>query len=89
MPKVSDNFNCLSLELVNFHQLPFTSTEEERLHRLFPVSALRIYLDKTLYNESFTQQQPTLSFLGTSLKGEAPLSSTAIPLDSGNYYIGL
>lgn len=47
LPKVSGNYNCLTLELVAFHLLPFPSTEEERLLRLCPVRTLRIYLDRT------------------------------------------
>ena len=45
VPKVLDS--TTTVELSAFHPPPFSSPEEQRLHTLCPVRALRIYLDRT------------------------------------------
>ncbi|XP_063079934.1 uncharacterized protein LOC134469834 [Engraulis encrasicolus] len=48
VPKVIEaSYRCSSLDLNAFHPPPFSSREEERWHRLCPVHALRIYVDRT------------------------------------------
>ena len=45
MPKVIKP--CIPLELTAFRPPPFDSPEQQRLHALCPVRALRIYVDRT------------------------------------------
>ncbi|XP_058879441.1 uncharacterized protein LOC131737040, partial [Acipenser ruthenus] len=48
LPKVISPFHMnQSVELMAFHPPPFSSPEEERLHMLCPVRALRCYMDRT------------------------------------------
>ncbi|XP_046692704.1 uncharacterized protein LOC124377322 [Silurus meridionalis] len=48
IPKVCESaFACRQVDLVAFHPPPFSSAEEERLHCLCPVRALRHYVDRT------------------------------------------
>ena len=48
LPKVISPFHMNQpVELMAFHPPPFSSPEEERLHMLCPVRALRCYIDRT------------------------------------------
>ncbi|XP_073683991.1 uncharacterized protein [Garra rufa] len=48
VPKVSDSaLACNQVDLIAFHPPPFSSPEEERLHCLCPVRALRCYVNRT------------------------------------------
>ncbi len=48
LPKVISPFHMnQSVELMAFHPPPFSSPEEERLHMLCPVRAVRCYIDRT------------------------------------------
>ncbi|KAK7880711.1 hypothetical protein WMY93_032661 [Mugilogobius chulae] len=47
MPKVEPAYSCPTLEIAAFHPPPFSSPEEQQLHSLCPVRALRVYVDRT------------------------------------------
>lgn len=48
IPKVfNPSLSCRPIELLAFNPPPFSSPEQERLHALCPVRALRAYVDKT------------------------------------------
>ncbi|XP_048059471.1 uncharacterized protein LOC125276089 [Megalobrama amblycephala] len=48
VPKVSESaLACKQVDLLAFHPQPFSSPEDERLHCLCPVRALRHYVDRT------------------------------------------
>ncbi|KAI7790836.1 hypothetical protein IRJ41_002448 [Triplophysa rosa] len=47
MPKCFPAVTCEVIELSAFHPPPFSSAEDERLHALCPVRALRVYMDRT------------------------------------------
>ncbi len=48
VPKVSESaFACRQVDLLAFHPLPFSTSEEVRLHCLCPVRALCHYVDRT------------------------------------------
>lgn len=76
MPKISSNYNCITLELIDFHRSPFYSTEEGRLHHLCPVHMLRFYLDKLEHGKRVTYS----SFPGRPLANVGPSLINSYPI---------
>lgn len=76
MPKISSNYNCIALELIDFHRSPFYSTEEGRLHHLCPVHMLRFYLDKLEHGKRVTYS----SFPGRPLANVGPSLINSYPI---------
>lgn len=68
IPKVSMSYGSCDLQLTSFHPPPFLSEEQERLHSLCPVRALRLYLDKT---SSFRRTDQLFVCFATGSKGRA------------------
>ncbi|XP_063058120.1 uncharacterized protein LOC134451544 [Engraulis encrasicolus] len=68
IPKVSMLYGSCDLQLTSFNPPPFSSQEQERLHYLCPVRALRLYMDKT---SSFRRTDQLFVCFATNSKGQA------------------
>ncbi len=83
VPKVlSTSFHSQVVKLHSFHPPPFASGEDERLHMLCPVRALKIYVDRS---KLWRKSPQLLVCFGAGCRGFAT-SKQNFSLAEGRYF---